>query len=48
MTYVVVPLSAAGPSSTDAGWTALTIGVHAIGIGVPCALTARVALARFD
>ena len=45
MNYVVVPLSAAGPGSKDPLWVALTIVVHVLFIGIPCALFARQALA---
>jgi hypothetical protein len=41
MNYVVVPLSAAGPSSKDPLWVALSIVVHMVLIGVPCAVFAQ-------
>jgi hypothetical protein len=44
MNYVVVPLSAAGSGSKDSVWVALSIAVHALFIGIPCALFARLAL----
>lgn len=43
MNLIVVPLSAAGPSSRDPLWIVLTIAVHMLLIGVPIALAARVA-----
>lgn len=45
MNYVVVPLSAAGPGSTDPLWIALSIAVHMGLVGVPIALAAARALA---
>jgi hypothetical protein len=44
MNYIVVPLSAAGPGSKDPLWVALSIAVHVLLIGLPCALFARLAL----
>jgi hypothetical protein len=44
MNYVVVPLSAAGPGSKDPLWVTLSIAVHALLVGVPCAVFARRAL----
>jgi hypothetical protein len=45
MTYIVVPLSAAGGGgSKDPLWVVLVIAVHALLIGVPIALCARRAL----
>jgi hypothetical protein len=44
MNYVVVPLSAAAPGSRDPVWITLSIAVHALFIGIPCALFARLAL----
>jgi len=44
MNYVVVPLSAAGPGSKDPLWVALSVAVHVLFIGIPCALFARLAL----
>jgi uncharacterized membrane protein YagU involved in acid resistance len=41
MNYVVVPLSAAAPGSTDRLWTTLTVLVHMLLVGVPIALLAR-------
>jgi len=41
MNYVVVPLSAAGPQSTDPLWISLSVAVHAFLIGVPIALFTR-------
>jgi uncharacterized membrane protein YagU involved in acid resistance len=40
MNYVVVPLSAAGPGSKDPLWIALSIAVHVLFIGIPCAIFA--------
>jgi len=37
MSFVVVPLSAAPPGSTDAVWVVLSVAVHAFAIGVPIA-----------
>jgi hypothetical protein len=44
MNYIVMPLSAAGPSSKDPLWIALTVAVHMILIGLPIALAAGRAL----
>jgi hypothetical protein len=44
MNYVVLPLSAAGSGSKDPLWVSLSIVVHALFIGIPCALFARLAL----
>ena len=44
MNYIVLPLSAAGPGSTDPLWIGLSIAVHAFLIGMPIALFARRAL----
>jgi uncharacterized membrane protein YagU involved in acid resistance len=44
MNYVVVPLSRAAGGSKDPVWVTLSILVHALLIGVPCALFARRAL----
>jgi hypothetical protein len=44
MNYIVLPLSAAGPASTDPLWIGLSIAVHAFLIGMPIALFARRAL----
>lgn len=44
MNRIVVPLSAAGPASHDPLWITLSLLVHALGVGVPCALAARKAL----
>ena len=44
MNFVVTPLSAAGSGSRDALWVGLTIAVHALLVGVPIALAARLAL----
>ena len=41
MTYIVLPLSAAGGGATDAVWVTLSVVVHVLLIGVPCALGAR-------
>jgi len=45
MTYVVVPLSAAGRGSQDGLWIALSILVHMFLIGVPIAFFTRRAIA---
>ena len=45
MNYVVVPLSAARPGSKDPLWIVLSVIVHALLIGIPCALFARRAIA---
>lgn len=44
MNHVVVPLSAAGPSSREQLWVALSIVVHMLLIGLPIALFARRAI----
>ncbi|HWC73013.1 MAG TPA: hypothetical protein VG454_03675 [Gemmatimonadales bacterium] len=44
MNYIVVPLSAAGPGSKDPLWIALSIAVHALCVGIPCAIFARLAI----
>jgi hypothetical protein len=44
MNYVVVPLSAAGPSSKDPLWVGMSIAVHMLLIGLPIALFARRAM----
>ena len=44
MNYVVVPLSAAGPSSNDPLWVGMSIAVHMLLIGLPIALFARRAM----
>jgi hypothetical protein len=44
MNYVVVPLSAAGPSSKDPLWVGMSIVVHLFLIGLPCALFVRRAI----
>jgi uncharacterized membrane protein YagU involved in acid resistance len=44
MNYVVLPLSAAGPSSKNALWIVLSVLVHICLIGIPIALFARRAL----
>lgn len=44
MNFVVVPLSAARPGSSDPLWIVLTVAVHAGFIGIPCAVAARRAL----
>ena len=44
MNFLVVPLSAAGPGSQDPLWVSLTILVHVVFVGIPCALFARWAL----
>ncbi len=44
MTYVVVPLSAAGPGPKDPLWIALSILAHTLLVGIPIALFVRRAL----
>jgi len=44
MNYIVVPLSAANPGSRNLLWVLLSIAVHALLIGTPCALFARRAM----
>jgi hypothetical protein len=44
MNYVVLPLSAAGPSSKNALWIVLSVLVHICLIGIPIAMFARHAL----
>jgi hypothetical protein len=41
MNYVVVPLSAAGPSSKDPLWIALSVAAHVLLVGIPIALITR-------
>jgi hypothetical protein len=41
MNYVVVPLSAAGPSSKDPLWIMLSVTAHVLLIGIPIALFVR-------
>jgi len=44
MNFIVVPLSAAAPGSKDPLWVSLSIAVHMLFIGIPCALFATRAL----
>ena len=44
MNYIVVPLSAAGPGSTDPLWIALSIVAHVLLVGLPIAVFTRRAL----
>jgi hypothetical protein len=44
MNYIVVPLSAAASGSKDPLWVSLSIAVHVLCIGIPCALFAQLAL----
>jgi uncharacterized membrane protein YagU involved in acid resistance len=44
MNGIVLPLSAAGPGSREKLWIVLSIVVHAVGIGWPCAYFTRRAL----
>ena len=44
MNYIVVPLSAANPGSRNLLWVLLSIAVHALLIGTPCAIFARRAM----
>ena len=44
MNYIVVPLSAANPGSRNLVWVLLSIAVHALLIGTPCAVFARRAM----
>jgi uncharacterized membrane protein YagU involved in acid resistance len=46
MNYVVVPLSAAGPPSTDPLWVGASVAVHAVFVGIPIAVATRLALGR--
>ena len=41
MNYVVVPLSRAGAGSKDVLWVTLSIVVHMVLVGIPCAVFAR-------
>ena len=41
MNYVVVPLSRAGGGSKDVLWVTLSIVVHMVLVGIPCAVFAR-------
>jgi uncharacterized membrane protein YagU involved in acid resistance len=45
MNYVVVPLSRAGAGSKDVLWVTLSVLVHMVLVGIPCALFARRAVA---
>jgi uncharacterized membrane protein YagU involved in acid resistance len=45
MTYIVVPLSAAGPGSKDPLWITLSIVAHVLLVGLPIAVFTRRALA---
>ena len=44
MNYIVVPLSAANPGSRNLLWVLLSIAVHVLLIGTPCAVFARRAM----
>ena len=44
MNYVVVPLSRAGSGGKDVLWITLTVLVHMVLVGIPCALFARRAI----
>ena len=46
MNYIVVPLSAASPGSSDPLWVALTVGVHVLFVGIPIALASARAVNR--
>jgi hypothetical protein len=46
MNFIVVPLSAAGRGSIDPLWVILSVVVHVLFVGIPCALAARYALSR--
>ena len=46
MNFVVVPLSAAMPGSTDPLWVGLSVLVHMLLIGIPIALATREAVHR--
>ena len=41
MNYVVVPLSRAGAGSKDVLWVTLSVLVHMVLVGIPCAVFAR-------
>jgi len=44
MNYVVVPLSRAGAGSKDVLWVTLSVIVHMVLVGIPCAVFARRAI----
>lgn len=44
MNFVVVPLSSAGPGSIDPLWLTLSVAVHMLFVGLPCALFAKQAI----
>jgi hypothetical protein len=46
MNYIVLPLSAAGGGSRDAVWITLSVLVHVVFIGIPCAVGARYGILR--
>jgi uncharacterized membrane protein YagU involved in acid resistance len=46
MNYIVVPLSAASPGSSDPTWMTLTVAAHAFLVGIPIAWFASRAAAR--
>jgi hypothetical protein len=41
MNYVVVPLSRAGGGGKDVLWITLSVLVHIVLVGIPCAVFAR-------
>jgi len=41
MNYIVLPLSAAGPGSSDRLWITLSIAVHIVFVGIPIAIATR-------
>ncbi|GAB3019861.1 hypothetical protein [Bowmanella dokdonensis] len=43
MTYVVVPLSAAGPSPEDPLWQGFSLLVHILAVGIPIAMACKMA-----
>jgi hypothetical protein len=46
MTFIVIPLSAIGPRSPSTGVLLNGLLIHALGVGLPAALSARAARAR--
>jgi hypothetical protein len=44
MNFIVVPLSAAAGGARDPLWVTLSVLVHVVFVGIPCALAARYAL----
>jgi hypothetical protein len=46
MNFIVVPLSAAPRGSTDPLWVTLSVAVHVLFVGIPCAVAAGFALSQ--